>query len=180
VRKMLQAAAALAVCCSGTAFAATAMGPICNTDAKVISTTYYSCTGSTHTALDIGGVPCGEPVYAPIVGTYSYRLYGGCANTCSSGNTTCNGGAGNYYVVTGANGWDFRMLHFNTDANSTASKTCDRCKLGQVGMTGDATVPHVHLDNRQYGTRSTSWYTKAGTTCGSSGYCGNVIGYPTL
>jgi hypothetical protein len=177
VRTMLQAAAALAVCGSAAAYAATAVGPVCNSAAKVTSTTYMSCTSGSHSALDVGGVACGDPLYAPLVGVYTYRLYGGCANTCSG--DTCNGGAGNYFVVTGANGWDFRILHTNTDANST-TKTCDRCLLGKVGGTGSASTPHVHLDNRQYGTRKTAWYVTAGTTCGSSAYCGNVLGQPTL
>lgn len=177
VKTMCRAAVVLVVGQAGTATAATAMGPVCNTAAKVISTTYTTCTGANHSALDIGGVPCGEPLYGPLVGNYYYRFYGGCSNLCSG--STCNGGAGNYLVVTGANGWDFRILHANADANSF-SKTCDRCRLGQVGGTGSATSAHVHLDNRQYGTRKTAWYSGAGTTCGSSGYCGNVIGYPTL
>jgi hypothetical protein len=160
--------------------AVTAMGPVCNASAKVLSTTYYSCSGSTHTALDIGGVPCGEPLYGPLVGTFTYRPYGGCANTCSGTNTSCNGGAGNYYVVTGASGWDFRMLHANNGSTAPVTKTCNRCLLGTtVGSTGSATTPHVHLDNRQYGTRKTAWY--SGTvTCGSPASCTNVIGYPTL
>ncbi|HYO65170.1 MAG TPA: peptidase M23 [Archangium sp.] len=177
MKTMGRAAAVLVVGLAGAATAATANGPVCNTAATVSSTTYYSCSGSSHTALDIGGVACGEPFYAPLVGSYFYKLYGGCAATCTG--DTCNGGAGNYYVVTGTNGWDFRMLHLITDAYS-ASKTCNGCRLGQVGGTGSATSAHVHLDNRQYGTRKTSWYTGAGTTCGSSAYCGNVIGYPTL
>ena len=177
VKTMGRATAVLVMALTGAASAATANGPVCNSAAKVLSTTYYTCTGSSHTALDIGGVACGEPFYAPLEGSYYYRFYGGCAASCTG--NTCNGGAGNYYVVTGANGWDFRMLHLIADAYS-GSKTCDGCRLGQVGATGSATEPHVHLDNRQYGTRKSSWYTGSGTTCGSSGYCGNVIGIATL
>jgi hypothetical protein len=177
VKTMGRATAVLVMALTGAASAATANGPVCNSAAKVLSTTYYTCTGSSHTALDIGGVACGEPFYAPLEGSYYYRFYGGCAASCTG--NTCNGGAGNYYVVTGANGWDFRMLHLIADAYS-GSKTCDGCRLGQVGATGSATEPHVHLDNRQYGTRKSAWYVSAGTTCGSSAYCGNVIGSPTL
>jgi murein DD-endopeptidase MepM/ murein hydrolase activator NlpD len=178
VKRMCQLVAVGVVGWAGTATATavTVMGPVCNTSAQVTTTTYYACSGSAHTALDIGGA-CGDPVRAPLVGSFRYTLYGSCANTCSG--NTCNGGAGNYYLVTGATGWDFRILHLNTDANS-ATKTCDRCLLGVVGGTGSATSPHVHLDNRQYGTRKSSWYTGSGTTCGSSGYCGNVIGIATL
>lgn len=126
-------------------------------------------------------MPCGELLRGPIVGSRRYQVYGGCADTCSSGSASCNGGAGNYHVVTGASGWDFRMMHANNGASTPTTKTCDRCLLGtMVGATGSASVVHVHLDNRQYGTRKTAWYSSAGTTCGSSGDCKSVIGYPTL
>ena len=174
LRENLSAAMLLAVSASSTTLAATAVSPVCSTTATVLSTTYFQCTGSAHTALDIS-TACGDPLRAPIRGSYYYRLYGGCANSCSGG-ASCNGGAGNYYVVTGANGWDFRMLHFNLDSNSV-SKTCDGCLLGKVGASGSSTIPHVHLDNRQYGTRKSSWYA---VTCGDRVPCGTVIGYPTL
>jgi hypothetical protein len=176
---MYAAAAALVVSFAGSASAATAYGPICDTNARVGSTTYYSCSGSSHTALDMSNRTCSEWNHrAMLAGNYYYRYYGGCANNCVGG-TTCNGGAGNYYVVTGANGWDFRQLHINSNASS-GSKTCDRCALGLVGSTGNSSGAHVHADNRQYGTRKSSWYTSKGTTCGSSAYCGNIVGYPTL
>ena len=165
------------------ALAATANGPICDPNAKVNSTTYYGCSGSSHTALDIANGTCSEWNHrAMLVGSFKYTLYGGCANSCgacSSGASCCNGGAGNYYVVSGSNGWDFRQLHSNTNASSK-TQTCDRCALGLVGSTGNSTGAHSHSDNRQYGTRKTAWYTSVGTTCGSSGYCNNRVGTPTL
>ncbi|HYO54039.1 hypothetical protein [Archangium sp.] len=83
--------------------------------------------------------------------------------------------------VTGGNGWDFRLLHLTSTADS-GSKTCDGCRLGLLGGTSPTEQGGVlvHLENRQYGTRKSSWYTSRGITCGSSGYCGNVIGSPTL
>jgi hypothetical protein len=116
-----------------------------------------------------------------IVGSVRYNLFGGCAANCANPppNPNCNGGAGNYFQVNGANGWQFRQLHFNPSGN-TFTRTCDRCALGLVGSTGQSFGAHSHSDNRQFGTRKTAWYTTVGTTCGSSGYCGNTVGRPTL
>lgn len=162
-----------------SALSATAVGPICDTAARVGSTTYYSCSGSSHNALDMSNGTCSEWNHRGMINvSRAYTYYGGCANNCSGG-TSCNGGAGNYYVVTGATGWDFRQLHLNSNVSS-GSKTCDRCALGLVGSTGNSTGAHVHADNRQYGTRKTAWYTSVGTTCGSSAYCSNRVGTPTL
>jgi hypothetical protein len=178
VKNLMYTAAVLVAGFASVATAATAYGPICETTANVNSTTYYNCSGSSHTALDMGNASCGEWNHRGMLyGSYYYRYYGGCAAACYG--SDCNGGAGNYYVVTGASGWDFRQLHIYANVSS-GSKTCDRCALGLVGGTGSATGPHVHADNRQYGTRYSSWYTKAGTTCGSSAYCNNIVGYPTL
>ena len=183
-RILLAAMALLALAARpASAPAATANGPICDPNARVNSTTYYSCSGSSHTALDIANGTCSEWNHrAMLVGSYRYTLYGGCTNSCgacSAGASCCNGGAGNYYVVSGSNGWDFRQLHSNTNASSK-TQTCDRCILGLVGSTGNSTGAHSHSDNRQYGTRMTAWYTSVGTTCGSSGYCNNRVGTPTL
>jgi len=172
------ALAVVALAAAGAAVAATADGPICDTAANVNSTTYYNCSGSSHTALDIGNATCGSWNHrGMLVGSYAYHYYGGCAAACYG--STCNGGAGNYYVVSGSNGWDFRQLHFYANVSS-GSQTCDRCALGLVGGTGEATGPHSHSDNRQYGTRASAWYNSVGTTCGSSGYCSNRVGVPTL
>ena len=160
--------------------AATANGPICDTAARVNSTTYYSCSGGTHTALDIANGTCSVWNYrAMLVGSFRYTQYAGCGDSCGScsGSSCCNGGAGNYFVVSGGSGWDFRQLHSNAPKGT---QTCDRCALGLIGSTGNSTGAHSHSDNRQYGTRKSAWYTAAGTTCGSSGNCSNRVGVPTL
>ncbi|HEU4538597.1 MAG TPA: hypothetical protein VFS00_30965, partial [Polyangiaceae bacterium] len=159
-----------------------ARGPICESTARVGSTTLYSCSGSTHTALDISNQSCSEWNHrGMILGSVKYTLAGGCAANCANPNPNpnCNGGAGNYFTVAGANGWDFRQLHFNSSSN-TFTRTCDRCALGLVGSTGHSFGAHSHADNRQFGTRKSAWYVNAGTTCGSSGFCENNVGQPTL
>jgi hypothetical protein len=180
VKKPLYAIAALLASWAGPAVAVSVptYGPICDTAAKVNSTTYYSCSGGTHTALDISNGTCGEWAHRGMLGgSHYYRYTGGCANSCSG--TSCSSSSSNFYVVVGTNGWDFRQLHIWSNANS-GTKTCDRCALGLVGGTNSNIGPMVHADNRQYGTRKSSWYTSKGTTCGSSAYCGNIIGSVTL
>jgi hypothetical protein len=180
--RLILVAVALLALTARPAPAATANGPICDPNAKVNSTTYYSCSSGTHTALDIANRTCSEWNHrAMLVGSFRYTLFGGCGSSCGacSGSSCCNGGAGNYYVVSGSNGWDFRQLHSNANV-STKTQTCDRCALGLVGSTGNSTGAHSHSDNRQYGTRKSAWYTNVGTTCGSSGYCNNRVGTPTL
>jgi hypothetical protein len=157
---------------TGSAVAATAYGSICDTNAQVLCP-----TGTLGSTLEIGNGTCGSWNYrAMLAGSYHYSYFGGCAGACNG--STCNGGAGNYYAVTGGSGWDFRLLHVYANASS-GSKTCDRCNLGLVGGTGSTTTPHTHADNRQYGTRKSAWFA-GGVSCGSSGYCGNIMGYPTL
>lgn len=185
LRAALYATGTLALLAStdlSPARAATANGPICMAGARVGSTTYYSCSGSAHSALDMSNGTCSEWNHrGMLVGSYAYRFYGGCANNCRNPppSTTCNGGAGNYYVVSGGSGWDFRQLHVNTNGSSR-TQTCDRCALGLVGSTGNSYGAHVHADNRQYGTKKTAWYTSVGTTCGSSANCTNRVGVPSL
>jgi hypothetical protein len=160
----------------------TARGPICDSAARVGSTTLYSCTGSSHNALDMSNKTCNTWfARGMLLGTFSYTYYGGCGQSCGSCSSgCCNGGAGNYVRVVGAGGWDFRQLHFNHHSTESKSKACDRCPFGLVGSTGSSTAAHVHADNRRDGVRQTAWYTNVGTTCGSSAYCENRVGVPTL
>ncbi|WP_245678520.1 peptidase M23 [Chondromyces crocatus] len=176
------ALASLAVTMPSPIEAATARGPICEAKARVGSTTYYSCNGSSHTALDMSNQTCGSWNHrGMLLGTFNYKYSGGCANNCANPppNPNCNGGAGNYYVVSGGSGWDFRQLHVNSNGSSK-TQSCDRCALGLVGSTGQSYGAHVHADNRQYGTRKSAWYTSVSTTCGSSANCENRVGVPTL
>jgi len=166
---------------AGAAAAATARGPIWTTTSRVNSTTYYSCSGGSHTALDISNGTCSVWNYrGMLLNSHRYTAYRGCANSCGSctaGAGCCNGGAGNYFVVTGGNGWDFRQLHANSPVATT---TCDRCALGLIGSTGNSTGAHSHSDNRQYGTRKSAWYTSVGTTCGTRASGDDRVGVPTL
>ncbi len=157
---------------AGSALAATAVAPLCDTAARVVCP-----SGTQNGALEITNDTCNVWNHrAMLSGSYYYRYFGGCGNSCAGGG--CNGGAGNYYTVTGSSGWEFRQLHFNTNASS-GSKTCDRCALGLIGATGTATFAHSHSENRQYGTRKTAWIAPS-ASCGSTVSCSGAVGYPTL
>lgn len=169
---ILGAAAVCVTLWAPAALAVPAYGPICDTNAKV------SCpSGSVAGILEVSNNTCNSWNHrAMLAGSYYYKYYGGCANTCSG--NSCNGGAGNYFVVTGSSGWDFRQLHFSSNSNSY-SRTCDRCALGLIGGTGSVTSARSRSDNRQYGTRKTAWYSGS-VSCGSGADCNIVVGHPTL
>jgi murein DD-endopeptidase MepM/ murein hydrolase activator NlpD len=77
----------------------------------------------------------GTPVATPRAGTVSWRAYQA-------------GGAGNYIVVHADDGRDFVFMHLQ-DGSITVSKGAV-LSAGQVfanvGMTGDATGPHLHFE----------------------------------
>src|SRR5688572_56298 len=83
---------------------ATAYGAICDTAAR--AETMYACSGSSYTAVHIYNRTCVEWDHkAMLAGSYYYKYTGGCPASCVGG-SSCNGGRGNYYIVTGSNGWD--------------------------------------------------------------------------
>jgi hypothetical protein len=187
------AVAVLFVGAQASAQTVAAYGPSSQTGTYVKSTTYYFCStaSGSHTALDIcvdtsgNRASCGACnatyVRSMLNGTYAYRLMiSSCPSDCDSATTTCGGGAGNYYQVTGSNGYDFRQLHLNPDATTMKTQTVARgAYLGWWGSTGGSTAPHVHADNRQNGTRLSAWYASY-VSCGSPATSSNAIGQVRL
>lgn len=167
-----------------------AYGPSVQAGTYVKSTTYYFCNSSTHTALDIcvdtsgAKATCGAcnatNVLTMLNGTYYYQLmHGTCASDCDSVKTDCGAGAGNYVQVTGSNGYDFREMHLNPNADMKSKTAARGAYIGWLGSTGSSTAPHVHADNRRSGTRLSAWYS-AYVTCGSPATSANAIGQVTL
>jgi hypothetical protein len=167
-----------------------AYGPSQQSGTYIKSTTYYFCNSSSHTALDIcvdtsgAKATCGAcnatNVLSMLNGTYYYQLmHGSCATDCDSVTTSCGGGAGNYVQVTGSNGYDFRQLHLNPNADMTSKTAARGVYMGWLGSTGSSTAPHVHADNRRNGTRLSAWYSGY-VTCGSPATASNAIGQVTL
>lgn len=119
----------------------------------VTATTYYS-SGAFHGAVDLSG-NCGvDTLDAPIGGVRTWNF------TIRTTGVVCNGnGSGNHNAVatTLADGRVLRLWHFIKTAVSY-DKTCDRCQLGEVGGTGNATGPHTHIQVDKAGTNITSWY----------------------
>jgi murein DD-endopeptidase MepM/ murein hydrolase activator NlpD len=78
--------------------------------------------------------PAGTPLVATIAGTVSTRAYQA-------------GGAGNYLVIQGDDGIDYVYMHLREPA---VVKPKDRVlagqQVGEVGATGDATGPHLHIE----------------------------------
>jgi hypothetical protein len=172
--------------------AVAAYGPSSLAGTYVKSTTNYFCDSSrgVHTALDLCidttglNATCGAckatHVRAMLDGSYLYTLeYDRCEDDCDETPTKCGGGAGNYYAVEGANGYNFRQLHLIRSADLFSKTAARGAFLGLWGSTGSSTAPHVHADNRQYKTRLSAWYTGY-VTCGSPATSSNVVGQVRL
>jgi len=109
-----------------------------------------ACNGSScrtgHKGTDLGA-SFGTSILAAEAGTV-IGVYGGCGSTtsCSTTNTSCNGGAGNYVVVQHSNGAITRYLHQKGTAATYGASVQARALLGYVGSTGSSTGCHLHFD----------------------------------
>jgi murein DD-endopeptidase MepM/ murein hydrolase activator NlpD len=96
-------------------------------------------SGHVHQGQDVLAAE-GTPVVSPVSGSVYWVAYQA-------------GGAGYYVVVRGNDGRDYVFDHF--EAGSTAVVKGQPVAAGQllglVGMTGDATGPHLHFELRVRG-----------------------------
>ncbi len=121
----------------------------------VTALTYYS-SGAFHGAIDVAsGSGCNYwGVETGVVGSVSWNV------TIRTTSSVCYGnGSGNQNEAkhVWANGYTYRLWHFNKTASSY-DRTCDRCQVGDEGGTGNATGPHTHIQHDLNGTKDTSWY----------------------
>ena len=145
-----------------------------DTNCRVNHTTYYSCSGDYHGALDFSNGTCGTwSQRAMLVGSFYHNVISGNSN-CEPTPMT----AANYVYVAGSNGYIFYQYHHNHNASSY-SRSCDRCALGLVGATGQAYGAHVHVQYNQNSTKLTAWY-QGYVTCGAKCGANIVVGYITL
>ena len=68
--------------------------------------------------------------------------------------------------MNGASGWQLRQRHFNASGKTYTARVI----AARSGWSARPASPAA----------LTRWYTSAGTTCGTSGYCERVVGKPTL
>jgi len=151
MKASLAALASLALIPAGVT-AHTVKGPY---TATVTTTTYYS-SGSFHGAIDVSSGSCNYwGVETAVVGSVYWNV------TIRTSTHYCNSGSGsgtqNEALHTWADGWQFRLWHFNK-TTASVDKTCDRCQVGDEGSTGNSTGAHTHLQQTKSGTYDTSWY----------------------
>jgi len=152
MKRALTALASLALLPMTTA-AHEVRGPYTGT----VTATTYTSSGSFHGAVDIAsGDACGYwGVQTSVVGSVYWNV------TINITSTLCSwsGGSGtqNEAKHVWADGWVFRLWHFNKTAASV-DKTCDRCQVGDEGGGGSLSGPHTHLQQDKSGTLDTSWY----------------------
>jgi hypothetical protein len=153
MRDMMKKALALAslALLPATATAHTVKAPHPGT---VTATTYYS-SGAFHGAVDISSGRCNYwGVETSVVGSISWNV------TIRVSGTYCSGtGSGNQNEAkhVWADGWNFRLWQFIETADSY-DRTCDRCQIGNEGMSSSYTGAHTHLQQDKLGTNDTAWY----------------------
>lgn len=180
----------------------TVRGPIESVSGKTVKVghaTYYGCSSSNglHQALDISrtdGSGCstgsgGANVTAVFEryqnnGTPKKTKYEWDSN---SGDACYGSSDANMYIVNGDNGWQLLLAHLNQHGNKGTIWASWGEPIGKLGGTGNATGPHVHMDNRQYGVKKTYWYHESminnhgsATTCGSRAGSSKIVGYAKM
>jgi murein DD-endopeptidase MepM/ murein hydrolase activator NlpD len=87
----------------------------------------------THQGQDVTAAE-GTPVVSVSAGTVYWRAYQA-------------GGAGNYVVIRGRDGYDYAYMHFHEGALVKPGDAVTAGELiGHVGSTGDASGPHLHFE----------------------------------
>jgi murein DD-endopeptidase MepM/ murein hydrolase activator NlpD len=89
-----------------------------------------------YNAVDLAA-PKGTPIMAAAAGRVIVARSGG-----------WNGGYGNYVVISHDNGSQTLYAHMSTVAAVVGEEVVQGQVIGRVGMTGDATGPHVHFEIR--------------------------------
>ncbi|HYO51168.1 hypothetical protein [Archangium sp.] len=158
--------------------ASLALGPTAMAAIRVASpisgtvpATTYTATGAFHGAVDVSTSRCNlDPVLAPFAGFWDVTIR-------TTGVVCYGSGSGNQNEAkhTFADGRVFRLWHFIATADSY-DRTCDGCALGNVGATGNATGPHVHMQVDKLGTNDTTWYSGY-TVKGEFLDVGETVGY---
>lgn len=140
-------------------------------------------TGHKGTDFAVG---LGTSIFAGAAGIVT-AVQGGCGSTtsCTSTDTSCNGGQGNYVNVKHSNGAITRYMHMQTTVAANAASVTHTSVLGYVGSTGNSTGCHVHFQvdynalpyDPYYGTCSctsdTLWTTSNCARSSSSSGCGD-------
>ena len=90
-----------------------------------------------YNAVDLAA-PTYTPIYAVAAGTVIVAKY----------NNLWNGGYGNYVVISHANGTQTLYAHMKKVIAKQGEEVSQGDEIGEVGMTGEATGPHLHIEVR--------------------------------
>ncbi len=90
-----------------------------------------------YNAVDLAA-PKGTPIYAVAAGTV----------IVAKKNSAWNGGYGNYVVISHENGTQTLYAHMTKDFAEQGESVSQGEEIGLVGMTGEATGPHLHIEVR--------------------------------